>query len=330
LKYPEGRNHGNHDKQLARCIKIWILLEMLDVLAPKERLPEACWILDLVSRLDWLGFQELVSHLLQRSGYLPEVAWTRPDGGTALTLMHPARSNRLEAIVQCPPWQSHEIDAAMLRDLHQVVVREGAQRGIYLTPGTFTAEARAFARLKPLELVDGSDLVLSFQRLPDEERTELLRMITAVPYSVPSCPSCLRKMERIEDAAAASRQRERDLVYKISSSESSVVDCRSLTLRKKADVVFLKGLTAGAMTVHGKATGNIVVNGRLHVAAGGSVSGLVSARAIQLDPGGTLEAEARILNESEIAHFQPLPPQQVWRCPAFPKCRDTLPVRPQD
>jgi hypothetical protein len=295
---------------------------MFNLLAPKECLPEACWSLDLLSRLDWLGFQELVSHLLQRSGYLPEVAWTRPDGGTALTLMHPARSNRLEAIVQCPPWQSHEIDAAMIRDLYQVVVREGAQRGIYLTPGTFTAEARAFARLKPLELVDGSDVVLSFQRLPDEERTELLSMITAVLYSVPSCPSCLRKMERIEDAAVASGQRERDLVYKSSTSEATEVDCRSLTLRKKADVVFLKGLTAGAMTV--------VVNGRLHVAAGGSVSGLVSARAIQLDPGGTLEAEARILNESEIAHFQPLPPQQVWRCSVFPKCRDTLPVRPQD
>ena len=300
---------------------------MFDVLAPKERLQAACWSLDLLNQLDWHGFQELVSRLLQRSGYLPEVAWTRPDGGTALTLMHPARSNRLEAIVQCPPWQHHEIDAVMIRDLQQLVVREGAQRGIYMTPGTFTAEARAFARLKPLELVDGSDLLLSFQRLPDEERTELLRMITVGPFMVPSCPSCLRKMELIEDAAAASGQRERDLVYKSSTSEASEVDCRSLTLRKKADVVFLKGVTAGAMTVHGKATGNIVVNGRLHVAAGGSVSGLVSARAIQLDPGGTLEAEARILNESEIAHFQPLPTQQIWRCSAYPKCRDSLPVR---
>ncbi len=302
---------------------------MFDVLAPKERLQEGCWSLDLLGRLDWLGFQDLASRLLQRSGYLPEVAWTRPDGGTALTLMHPARSNRLEAIVQCPPWQYHAINALMIKDLHQVVVREGAQRGIYMTPGTFTAEARAFARHKPLELVDGSDLLLSFQRLPEEDRTGLLSMVTGGRYEVPSCPSCLRKMDLIEDAAAASGQRERDLVYKSSTSEASEVDCRSLTLRKKADVVFLKGVTAGAMTVHGKATGNIVVNGRLHVAAGGSVSGLVSARAIQLDPGGTLEAEARILNESEIAHFQPLPTQPVWKCPSFPQCRDTLSFRPQ-
>ncbi len=302
---------------------------MFDVLAPKERLQEACWSLDLLRQLDWYGFQELAGLLLQRSGYVPEVAWTRPDGGTALTLMHPARSNRLEAIVQCPPWQHHEIDAVMIRDLHQLVVREGAQRGIYMTPGTFTAETRAFARLKPLELVDGSDLLRSLQSLSEEPRTELLEMILAGPFSVPSCPSCLRKMELIEDVAAAAGQRERDLVYKNSTTETSEVECRSLTLRKKADVIFLKGVTAGAMTVHGKATGNIVVNGRLHVAAGGSVSGLVSARAIQLDPGGTLEAEARILNESEIAHFQPLPTQQVWRCPAYPKCRDTLPVRPE-
>ena len=180
---------------------------MFDVLAPKERLQEACWSLDLLSQLDWYGFQELVSRLLQRSGYLPEFAWSRPDGGTALTLMHPARSNRLEAIVQCPPWQHHEIDAVMIRDLHQLVLREGAQRGIYMTPGTFTAEARVFARLKPLELVDGSDLLRSLQRLPEEAQTELLEIITTGPFSVPSCPSCLRKMELIEDAAAASGQR---------------------------------------------------------------------------------------------------------------------------
>ncbi|MDB6069931.1 MAG: hypothetical protein JWL81_1102, partial [Verrucomicrobiales bacterium] len=154
-----------------------------------------------------------------------------------------------------------------------------------------------------------------------------LRLTTLGPYMIPTCPSCMRKMEIIDDCAASKGQQSRDVVYKNRRFESSDVDCRSLILKKNADVVFMKSVTTRAMTVYGKATGNIVVNGQLHVAGGGCVSGLVSARAIRLDPGGSLEAEARILNEAGLHHLQHMPVNQIWRCPGYPKCRATLPLR---
>ena len=300
---------------------------MLDLSTPGPRLREACWSLALLADLDWYHFQELVGRLLHRAGFLPEVAWVRPDGGTALTLIHPSRPRRLEAVVQCAPWLHHEIVPDALQALQEVVLDEGAQRGIFVTPGVFHEEARAFARMKPLELVDGSDLLTTLQRMAHEERSYFLRMATVGPYMFPSCPSCTVKMRLIDDSAAAMGQRQLDLIYKDRKFESREIDCRNLTLKKGAEITFMKGVTADHMIVHGKATGNIVVNGRLHVTPGGCVSGLVSARAIQLDPGGTLEAEARILNEVELVHLRPMPVHQFWRCANHPKCRVTLPVR---
>ncbi len=300
---------------------------MLELLAPSQPLREACWSLDLLGDLDWYHLQELVGRLLHRAGYLPEVAWIRQDGGTALTLMHPSHPGRLEAIVQCAPWLPHDIDASALHALLEAVTDQGAQRGIFVTPGVFLPEAREFARVKSLEMIDGSDLLSSLQRMAAEERAYFLRMATFGPYMIPSCPSCALKMELADDSAAAPTRRRGDLVYKDRKFEPEEVNCQTLTLKKEAEVTFMKNVRTGSMTVYGKATGNIVVNGRLHVADGGCLHGLVSARAIQLDPGGTLEAEARILNESELAHLRTMPVHQLWRCPNHPKCRATLPLR---
>jgi hypothetical protein len=56
------------------------------------------------------------------------------------------------------------------------------------------------------------------------------------------------------------------------------------------------------------------------------VSGLVAARSIKLEPGGRLDAEARILNEQEIRPVREQPKQFLWKC-SHGRCRGTLPVR---
>ncbi len=303
-----------------------VSIGMLNVIAPSESAPAADWSLELLRSLDWHRFQELACRLLHRSGFLPEVSWIRPDGASGLYLLRPERPGYLEGIVHCSAWADQEIDAGAIKALHQALKDTGAPRGIFATPGTYREEARSFVGLKPLELVDGPDLLRTIDLFPPQERSVFLRMTTAGACTTPTCPACLKPMELIDDSAALS-QREEDMVYKNKRSEGSEIDCRSLTLRKGAEIVFMKNVTAGGMTVHGKATGNIVVNGRLHVAAGGCVSGIVSARAIQLDPGGTMEAEARILNEADLTHLRPVPVVQSWRCSAHPACRGTLPVR---
>jgi restriction system protein len=47
----------------------------------------------------------------------------------------------------------------VVRELYGVVAAEGASGGVIILSGKFTQEARDFAKGKPLELLDGSELL---------------------------------------------------------------------------------------------------------------------------------------------------------------------------
>jgi len=84
---------------------------MFELLSVRESALYSLWNLESLGQLEWHRFQELVARLLRRAGYLPEVAWIRPDGATALTLAHPSvpANWRLwcSARLGCgPPWIS--------------------------------------------------------------------------------------------------------------------------------------------------------------------------------------------------------------------------------
>lgn len=271
--------------------------------------------------------QELVTLLLHRTGFTAEIAWIRPDGGVVLSVTNPLKGGKLDALVQCPPWAMPHVDSAALKELSNSVLQQGASRGIFMTAGEFSDEARSFARMKPLELIDGHALLRTIQKMPEEEQSGHLRMITAGPWTVPTCPSCGRKLALQDDTDYDPAAQVKDMTFRDRQMVDTEVSCRTLTIKSGADVQFLKAVWAQEMVVHGRAHGNVTVQGKLIVGKGGVLSGLLAARAIALQEGGVLEAEATILNAEEIQPVRALPVLQVWRCPGWPKCRGKLPLR---
>jgi restriction endonuclease Mrr len=69
----------------------------------------------------------------------------------------------------------------MVRDLLGAVTRNRAMKGILITTGTFTREARRFAEEAPLTLIDGKELrelllrygLLATDPIPTEPRVEV-------------------------------------------------------------------------------------------------------------------------------------------------------------
>ena len=63
-------------------------------------------------------------------------------------------------LVQCKQWKTRCVGVKVVREMLGVVVSRRANRGIIVTSGTFTAEARRFAddNSQTLELLDGSGL----------------------------------------------------------------------------------------------------------------------------------------------------------------------------
>lgn len=288
---------------------------------------EARWSLPLLRQLDWKRMQELIAMLLHRAGFVAEINYIRPDAGVVLTVTNPSKGGRLDALVQCPPWAKSNVDAAALKELYNSVLQEGASRGIFITSGEFSDDARQFAQMRPLELIDGVSMLRTIERMPEEEQKYQLRLMTVGPYTIPTCPACGQKLELRDETDFDPKAQLKDLTFRDRQTVSAEIYARTLTIKPGAEVQFLKSVAAQDMIVHGRATGNITVQGKLTVAKGGVLYGLVAARTISMEDGGSLEAEARVLNASEIQPVRAQPVQQVWRCGAWPKCRGQLPLR---
>lgn len=102
--------------------------------------------------MSWQNFERLVGEAYRCQGYVvEEVGGSAPDGGVDLVL----HKKGAKVVVQCKRWRTAQVGVALIREFFGVTVAERAERGIFVTAGTFTPDAAEFAHGKPLELVDG-------------------------------------------------------------------------------------------------------------------------------------------------------------------------------
>lgn len=76
-----------------------------------------------------------------------------PDGGVDLTL-----TKGRSVLVQCKQWKAFKVGVDVVRELYGVMAARGATGGFVVTSGRFTAEAKAFAEGRNVQLVDGPRL----------------------------------------------------------------------------------------------------------------------------------------------------------------------------
>lgn len=70
-------------------------------------------------------------------------------------------------IVQCKRWTRRWIGEPLVRDLFGSMHHEGAERCVLVTTSFFSHPARAWARGKPIDLIDGRQLLHLVQHLPE-------------------------------------------------------------------------------------------------------------------------------------------------------------------
>jgi restriction system protein len=106
--------------------------------------------------LTWSQFERLIAEFYRRKGatVTPRGGPTS-DGGVDLSLTD-ATGDRL--IVQCKHWKSSHVGVKPLRELWGVSSDEKADGAIFITSGSFSADALAFGHGKRLELIDGPKL----------------------------------------------------------------------------------------------------------------------------------------------------------------------------
>jgi restriction system protein len=101
--------------------------------------------------LTWQNFERLVGEACRRQGFLvEEVGGSAPDGGVDLVLHRQGR----KVLVQCKRWRSAQVGVALVRAFFGVIVAEKAERGIFVTTGTFTHDAAEQASMVPHRYLD--------------------------------------------------------------------------------------------------------------------------------------------------------------------------------
>jgi len=106
--------------------------------------------------IGWQEFEELVGEAYRRKGYaVTESGGGGADGGVDLIL----KKEHEKILVQCKHWKIDKVGVKVVRELFGVIAAEGATGGVLISSGRFTQEARDFARGKPIELLDGSEVL---------------------------------------------------------------------------------------------------------------------------------------------------------------------------
>jgi restriction system protein len=172
----------------------------------------ACWVAALVSllsrgrrrrlldtqtglsslrALSWRDFERLVAEAFHRRGYaVAETGLGGADGGIDLLLQRDGR----RTLVQCKQWKTQRVGVVTVREQFGLLTHHGADEAILVTTGDYTAEAKAFARGKPIRLIAGEELFDMVRGVQQAERTPA---VVASPSlgdrpstDPPTCPRC--------------------------------------------------------------------------------------------------------------------------------------------
>ncbi len=143
-------------------------VETEDISPPSEFKDYKNELLEVIKNLSPKGFERLCQRLLREAGF-QEVKVTGRSGdggidGIGILQVNPFVS--FKVIFQCKKY-SGSVASPQIRDFRGAMMGR-ADKGIILTTGTFTADAKREAvrdGVPPIELVDGDDLVLLFEQL---------------------------------------------------------------------------------------------------------------------------------------------------------------------
>ncbi len=163
--------------------------------------------LESLRAMSWKEFELLVGEAYRRLGYrIEETGQGGADGGIDLAL----RKDGAIVLVQCKQWRNQRIGVAVVREMYGLMVHHGAAAVKIVCAGSYSGEAEAFARGKPIELVDGQALLRLVESVRVDSSPITHTQPTApVPFpekraepaiaddaSAPACPKCEATMLR--------------------------------------------------------------------------------------------------------------------------------------
>ena len=165
------------------------------VAVPTPTAPGTRFTVDLLGKLEWKRFEELVAAYYNKTGVVASRTKSGPEVPVHIRISWKGET-RPFACVQCIPHPAGLVDAKPLQALCEILSAEDIRRGYVVSSGKFGVPARDLAEEKHITLLPGDIFVEKLNALPDPVRAELMKDATAGDYMTPTCPRCESKMAR--------------------------------------------------------------------------------------------------------------------------------------
>ena len=146
---------------------------------------------DLVQQLrsiDWFQFEQLVALVYRKQGYaVSRRGGANPDGGIDLVI----EQNGTRTAVQCKHWKTWNVGVKAVREFLGALTDASIQRGLFITLGGCTGDAKRLADKDGIEVVNEAGLARMLEVTDarfDPAALEILRDDWKM------CPKCEREM----------------------------------------------------------------------------------------------------------------------------------------
>jgi len=174
--------------------RTWKPPEIGRAVAPLHERPDT-WTLAFLQSIEWKRFEELATAYYEEKGIRAEATPLGADGGIDIKLFQ-ADTNTPTSIVQCKAWSTKPVGVKEMREFYGVMNHEKIGKGFYMTSGSFTPQAMAFAKESGITPITGEMLLMMLERLPEASSRKLLMLAAAGDYTTPTCPTCGVKMSK--------------------------------------------------------------------------------------------------------------------------------------
>ncbi len=147
-------------------------------------------------------FENMVADLYRANGYRAWRTGATGDHGVDVVIQ---TGNGEKWVAQCKRWRG-AVGEPVVRDFYGVMQHEKADKGAIVTTGTFTPQARAWAKGKPIFLYDGNEFLAAWKEARERRSpsSNVTSPITTLPLeanqattkadTAPLCPKCGSKM----------------------------------------------------------------------------------------------------------------------------------------
>ena len=149
-----------------------------------------------IDGISWREFEQLVGEVFRKKGFtVTETGGNGPDGGIDLIL----RMGSDKYLVQCKQWRAIKVGATVIREFFGVMAAQGASGGFVVTSGSYTEDAKEFAKGRNIQLVEGELVRRWIAGYAGDEKPGSPRGNTPsepISSAAPSCPICSAEMTK--------------------------------------------------------------------------------------------------------------------------------------